>query len=314
MGQQQRKPGRARTAAPMALIGAFAVAGALAGCGGGTTNVSNAAHTAKASPSGTASPGMTSPSATANATAAASVTAFVPIVEPFDPGHPARAKAAPASCDGQQTTMAIEQCYQTRTENTDAAINAVQAARYRAGPAAQRAAILASDKAWLAARPAVCGKAFHSGGTIDGINISACLLDESTARLASVKGVTPPVAKLNSTDNTDPSALSWYTTPAGSRIAMVDTQGDSSGGVVISWVIIGGAQGFVVNPSQFYYQAGSFTDHGKTEPPNPTGHRVATGAEYQFGIDYTRLSADPHAGKGTGGYVYAAGVPVAVWR
>ncbi|HEY1917500.1 MAG TPA: lysozyme inhibitor LprI family protein [Streptosporangiaceae bacterium] len=303
-------------AAPMALIGAFAVAGAPAGCGSGSTNVSNAAHTAKAGPSGTASPGMTSPSAAAagTATAAASMTVFVPIVEPFDPGHPARAKSAPASCDGQQTTIAIEQCYETRTENTDAAINAVQSARYRAGTAPERAAILASDKAWLAARPVVCGKAFHSGGTIDGINISACLLDESTARLASVKGITPPVAKLNSTDSTDPSALSWYTTPAGSRIAMVDTQGDSSGGSVISWVIIGGAQGFVVNPGQFSYQDGSFTDHGKTEPPNPTGHRVATGTEYQFGIDYTRLSADPHAGKGTGGYVYAAGVPVAIWR
>jgi uncharacterized protein YecT (DUF1311 family) len=311
---QQGKAGRIRVAAPVALISTFAVAGALTGCASGATKVSNAGHTVKAtaSSSATASPSNTASGMAASGTAAA--TGFVPIVEPFDPGHPARTRTAPASCGSQQTTLAIEQCYEVRTENTDAAINAVQSARYRVASAAQRAAILASDKAWLAARPVVCAKAFHSGGTIDGINISACLLDESTARLAAVKGITPPVAKLSATDNTDPSALSWYTTPAGSRIAMVDTQGDNSGGAIISWVIIGGAAGFVVNPSQFFYQDGSFTDHGKVEPPNPSGHRVATGAQYQFGIDYTHLSADPNKAKRTGGYVYAAGVPVAIWR
>jgi hypothetical protein len=30
---------------------------------------------------------------------------------------------------------------------------------------------------------------------------------------------------LKSTDNTDPGALSWYTTPGRSRIAMIGTQG-----------------------------------------------------------------------------------------
>ena len=34
---------------------------------------------------------------------------------------------------------------------------------------------------------------------------------------------------------------------------------------------------------------------------------------YQFSIDYSRLSADPNAGKG-GGWVYAPGAPAAVWR
>jgi len=32
---------------------------------------------------------------------------------------------------------------------------------------------------------------------------------------------------------------------------MIDTQGDGSGGVMFSWVVIGGANGFWVNPAQF---------------------------------------------------------------
>jgi hypothetical protein len=161
----------------------------------------------------------------------------------------------------------------------------------------------------------VCALAFHSGGTIDGINAAACLLDESTARLAAVQGITPPAATLKSTDNPDPSALTWYTTPGGSRIAMLDTQGDQTGGVIISWMIIGGAQGFVVNPAQFDYRDGSFTDPGIVAPPNPKWHRVATGVEYQFGMDYSHVTADPNAAKGAGGYVYAPGAAAAaIWR
>jgi len=248
------------------------------------------------------------------ASGTAAATGFVPIVEPFDPGHPARTRTAPASCGSQQTTLAIEQCYEVRTENTDAAINAVQSARYRVASAAQRAAILASDKAWLAARPVVCAKAFHSGGTIDGINISACLLDESTARLDAVKDVIAPEAELKSTDSIDPSQLSWYTTPEGSRIAEIDTQGDQTGGAVVSWVIIGGADGFVVNPKQFFFQDGSFTDAGIIQGTNPTYHKVPVGVMYQFGIDYSKLSSDPNKAKGSGGYVYVPGTPVAIWR
>ncbi len=95
---------------------------------------------------------------------------------------------------------------------------------------------------------------------------------------------------------------------------MTDTQGDSSGGVIIAWVIIGGAQGFLVNPAQFTYVDGSFTDTGQVQPPSPAGHRVSPGAEYQFDVDYRHLAADPDASKGTGGWVYAPGSPVAVWR
>jgi uncharacterized protein YecT (DUF1311 family) len=240
--------------------------------------------------------------------------AFTPIVEPFDPGHPAQGKRAPAACGGQSSTLAIEQCYEAKTEDADAAIDAIQLARYQKGVPAQEAAIAAGDRAWLSAREPVCEQAFHSGGTIDGINAASCLLDESTARLDALKGITPAEAVLKSTDNTDPAALSWYTTPEGSRIAMIDTQGDSSGGAIIASVIIGGADGFLVNPAQFPYQDGSFTDAGKAEAPNPGGRRVAPGAEYQFNIDYTHLSAGPERRGGQGGWVYAPGTPVAIWR
>ena len=43
----------------------------------------------------------------------------------------------------------------------------------------------------------------------------------------------------------------------------------------------------MVNPKQFYYADGSFTDDGIFLRPNPTFHRVATGVEYQFDIDYS---------------------------
>jgi hypothetical protein len=61
----------------------------------------------------------------------------------------------------------IDQCFEIRTENTDAAIDAVQQARYDAAPPAGQAATLAQDSAWLAARGPVCQLAFHSGGSVD---------------------------------------------------------------------------------------------------------------------------------------------------
>ena len=76
---------------------------------------------------------------------------------------------------------------------------------------------------------------------------------------------------------------------------------------------MGGADGFVVNPKQFYFQDGSFTDPGVVQGPNPAFHRVATGARYEFDIDYSKLSKDPNANKSGAGYLYAPGAPVAVW-
>jgi uncharacterized protein YecT (DUF1311 family) len=283
-----------------ALVGLMA-----AGCSSGSSS----------SASSTAAGTTTSPSGQPSAAAASTAPPFAAIVEPFDPGHPAQPQTTPDNCGSELTTIGIEHCYQGKTESTDVQIDAVQQAAYNsATTASARAAIVAADSAWLAARTPVCQAAFTTGGTIDGISVATCLLAESTARLAAVKNVTPPEAVLKSTDSTDPNDLSWYTTPEGSRIAEIDTQGDQTGGAVIGWVIIGGADGFVINPKQFYFQDGSFTDPGIIEPPNPAYHRVATGVMYQFGIDYSRLSHDPNATKGTGGYLYAPGTPVAVWR
>jgi uncharacterized protein YecT (DUF1311 family) len=295
--------GRGRAWHPM-RVAVVALIGLAAGCSSSASSSSGttSATTQSGTPTGS----------TASASASA-VPGFVAIVEPFDPGHPARTQAAPASCGGQPTTLAIEQCYQIKTENTDAAIDAVQLARYDSASPAQRTVILAQDSAWLSARPPVCQAAFHTGGTVDGISAAACLLDESTARLDAVKGITPPEAKLKATDSIDPNQLSWYTTPEGSRIAEIDTQGDQTGGAIVAWIVIGGADGFVINPRQFYFSDGSFTDYGIIQPPDPTYHRVGTGVEYQFSIDYSHLSAAP-TGNPAAGYVYVPGTPVAIWQ
>jgi uncharacterized protein YecT (DUF1311 family) len=295
----------------MAAVAAAAI-GLLAGCNSSSSSSAAASSTATASASGTAaSTGATG--AAASASSSASAIAFVPITEPFDPGRAATPKSSPASCDGQSTTLAIEQCFENKTETADAAIDTLRQASFVSASAAQQAVINAADSGWLSARGPVCAKAFQTGGTIDGINASVCLLDESTARLDALKGITPPEAVLKSTDSTSLSDLSWYTTPEGSRIAMIDTQGDETGGAIIAWVVIAGSDGFVVNPAQFPYRDGSFTDAGIVQGPNPAGHKVATGTVYQFSIDYSHLSSAPDQGK-NGGWVYAPGTPVAVWR
>jgi uncharacterized protein YecT (DUF1311 family) len=294
------------------VVVAVALIGPLAACGSSNSSSSSgsSASSSSAGPTGA----RTSPSSppTAHATSAPP---FAAIVEPFDPGHPAQTKSAPADCGSQSTTLAITQCFENQTETTDAQIDTVQLGNYNSAPSfSAKASIVAQDSAWLTARGPVCQAAFNTGGTIDQINIASCLLDESTARLDAVKNITPPEVRLKSTDSTDPSQLSWYTTPEGSRIAEIDTQGDQTGGAVISWVIIGGADGFVVNPKQFFFQDGSFTDDGIIQGTDPTYHKVPTGVMFQFGIDYSKLSSDPNASKGSGGYVYVPGSPVAVWQ
>jgi uncharacterized protein YecT (DUF1311 family) len=311
--------GRVRTInGGLAVAAASAAAiGVLAGCGGSSGSTAGSATQARTeTASAPQSPAATSGGAatgTAASGAPSTAAAFVPITEPFDPGHPAGARSAPANCGGQDSTLAIERCYEAKTESADAAIDAMRQASFASAAAGQQATINSDDSGWLAARATVCDQAYRTGGTIDGINIASCLLDESTARLDALKGITPPEAVLKSTDSTILSDLSWYTTPKGSRVAMIDTQGDATGGAIIAWVIIAGPDGFAVSPAQFYYGNGAFTDAGKVQGPDPSGHRVAPGTEYQFSIDYSRLSADPHAGKG-GGWVYAPGTPAAVWR
>ena len=296
----------------LAVLTMSAIAvGVLAGCGNSGNSASGGA-TQSAPAAGSAS--SSAPTASSAATATPAV-AFQPIVEPFDPGHPARAVSTPPSCGSQTSTVAIETCYEDKAETYDAQIDLVQQNRYQSGSLATQTAIGDDDTAWLQARQTVCAKAYQTGGTIDGINIAACLLDESTARLLGLRGTIPPEAALKSTDSTSLTDVAWYTTPEGSRIGMTDTQGDMTGGAVIAWVIIGGWQGFVVNPAQFYYSDGAFTDKGVLQAPGiASGYRVAPGAEYQFSVDYSHLSSDPNGTKGTGGYVYAPGNPVAVWR
>jgi uncharacterized protein YecT (DUF1311 family) len=295
----------------LAVLTMSAVAvGVLAGCGGSSSSSSSGGATQIASASGSAS---STPTASASSTASAA--AFVPIVEPFDPGHPARAVTTTASCGSLGTTLAIEKCYEDKAETYDAQIDLVQQNRYQSGSVAQQTAIGDDDTAWLEARQTVCAKAYQAGGTIDGINIAACLLDESTARLLGLRGTIPPEALLKSTDSTSLSDVAWYTTPEGSRIGLIDTQGDSTGGVIIAWVVIGGADGFVINPAQFFFSDGAFTDKGVLQPPaTAAGYRVGPGIQYQFTVDYSHLSSDPNAAKGSGGFVYAPGNPVARWR
>jgi uncharacterized protein YecT (DUF1311 family) len=310
----------ATTGAKLALTAATAIGiGLLAGCSTGSSSTgTSATQGTTATASTTVGPSAAAGSSTAAASASASpstATAFVPITEPFDPGHAARATSGPADCASQQTTVAIEQCYENKTETADAAIDAAQQASFASATAAQQATMNAADSAWLAARPTVCKMAYNTGGTIDGINIASCLLDESTARLDAVKGITPPQAVLKSSDSSLMSNISWYTTPEGSRIGFLDTQGDLSGhGIIAAWIIIGGADGFTVNPAQFFYSDGAFTDPGVIQGVNPSGHRVAPGTEYQFQFDYSHLSSDPNQAKGAGGYVYAPGAPAVVWR
>ncbi len=122
----------------------------------------------------------------------------------------------------------------------------------------------------------------------------------------------PAEARLKATDSTNPSQLSWYTTPEGSRIAQINTQGDQAEGEIVAWVIIGGADGFVINPGQFYFINRSLTDYGIVQPPDPTYHRVGTGVEYTFDIDCSHLPAVPPAA--VEGYVYVPGTPVAIWQ
>jgi hypothetical protein len=133
-----------------------AVIGALAGCSSAGPASGSSAPAAQTTPGSATASSAGTPSVAAAA-------AFAPIVEPFDPGHPARTRPAPASCGGQPTTLAIERCYEARIENTDAAIDAVKLARYQNGSQARRAAITAGDSAWLSASRSAPGPSMAAG-------------------------------------------------------------------------------------------------------------------------------------------------------
>ena len=140
LGEAMRHARRKTLLIPVVALVMLAVP--LAGCGSSASSGSP----------GTAASSGPAASGTVSAAAAAS---FAGIVEPFDPGHPARSGSAPGSCGGQSTAIEIERCYQAKTENVDAQIDVVQSARYSSASPAERKTILAQDSAWLAARAPV---------------------------------------------------------------------------------------------------------------------------------------------------------------
>src|SRR5579863_953731 len=152
--------GHARTGVKVALaVVSAAGIGVLAGCstGSSSTGASTAPGTtvtsgAAGSTSAAAGPATTAPAGASPSTSSA----FVPITEPFDPGHPARTTPGPADCASQQTTLAIVQCYEDKTETADAAIDEAQQASFATATVAKQIAMNAADQAWLAVRPTVC--------------------------------------------------------------------------------------------------------------------------------------------------------------
>ena len=301
----------------MAAVSAIGM-GVLAGCSGsGSSTGSSATPGTTATASGASSNSATAPaaSATVTMTAPPSTIAFVPITEPFDPGHPARPSQGVSDCPSQLITLVTAQCYHDLAEAQDAVTDATLQAKFVKATPARQAAMNAADQAWLAARATVCAKAYHTGGTIDQANIARCLSDESLARTFAVQGIQAPtvVLKLNFPEHQNPVDTSWFSAPDGSRIGLVGSQGDATGSVIITWTVIAGANGFVVNPLQYYYRNGYFKDAGIMEQPDQAGHVVAPGTEYAFSIDYSNLAHDPYRYQDPGQFIYAPAGELAVW-
>src|SRR5580658_6488588 len=125
--------------------------GLAAGCSSGSLSSSGSAGSAATTPGATATASPPPP--------------FAPIVEPFDPGRAARTRTGPADCGSQPSTLAIEQCYEIKTENADAQIDTAVQLLYRTAPLDNvKTAIVTQDAAWLAARGPVCQAAFKTGG------------------------------------------------------------------------------------------------------------------------------------------------------
>jgi uncharacterized protein YecT (DUF1311 family) len=293
----------------MAAVSAISI-GVLAGCTGSGSPTGSSATTATANGNR-----ATAPAATVTMTAPPRTIAFVPITEPFDPGHPARPRQEGDDCPSQLVTLATAQCYHDMAEAQDAATDATLQAKFAKATLARQAAMNAADQAWLAARATVCAKAYHTGGTTDQASIARCVADESLARTFAVQGIQAPtvVLKLNFPEHQNPVDTSWFSAPDGSRIGLAGTQGDTAGSVIITWTVIAGANGFVVNPLQYYYRNGYFKDAGIMEQPDQAGHVVAPGTEYAFSIDYRNLAHDPYRYQDPGQFIYAPAGELAVW-
>ncbi|MEV6770066.1 lysozyme inhibitor LprI family protein [Nocardia sp. NPDC051030] len=311
-----RIPKRSQTRRYVIIAVAAAVIGAALTVGG-VVAVRSLTSSPQASPAA-APPAATKPAAPVTTTAAG--TPFVYTVEPWSTdGKPAKAHSALEDCSQKNSTSDIASCYQDHIENTDAAIDALQLARFTKEPESGRADILAEDSAWLAARPNTCN-VFKTGGTIDRITFAKCLLDISEARLADLQGITVPKATLglptfkenHDVKDSDWALADWYTTPKGSRIAATVTS-EAQAASTTCWQIIGGPSGFTVDPTQFYFAKGSEITPGQT-PANktsPAGHHVAPGENYGFCLSYKGAKARLNQ---PGSFTYSPDTPVAEWK
>lgn len=69
-----------------------------------------------------------------------------------------------------------------------------------------------------------------------------------------------------------------------------------------------------MKPADFYFVDASFTDAGQVGLPAPP-QMLPAGQKADVSIEYSHLSSDPNASKGTGEFVYApAGKVVATFR
>lgn len=230
--------------------------------------------------------------------------AFRPIVEPFDPGHAAHTRPGGKNCSSESSTADIELCFEVAVENTDARIDKVREASFTNADAASQRRINADDTLWLQQRAPICEEFYNSGGTIDGVNIGSCLLDESTARLAALQRTSQQPEQLQASDDASmQGGVQFYTAGDGTRIAAIHSQGDQHGGAVIDWTIIGGYRGFTIKASAFTFVDGQFTDAGVAQAAAPTNVRSAHRVD--LSIDYTQLAKDPNASKKSGRFVYA---------
>jgi uncharacterized protein YecT (DUF1311 family) len=285
---------------------------AVACSGGGPASVTRPSTTSTPFSSATTS---IAPTSIAGTTVAPASSAFVPIPSYLNGSGPAQPAPDPGDCTTKASTVDIEGCYAAKIENLDAKINQIQLTRFQGANDTARVAILSDDSSWLAARTPVCNALPQTGGTIDRTNGAICQFNVTTARLAAVQNSAVAVKHLIGSDNPDPSSIAYYTSPGGSLLGMFHSQGDQTGGGIISWHVIGGYQGFIVNPAQFPFVDGSFVDHGVVQGSGVTGHKVATGESYSFSIDYSQLGHDPHASAKTGRFQYApAGAVKADWQ
>lgn len=214
-------------------------------------------------------PSVTTPAST-------SPSAFVPIVEPFDSGHPARAQSAPPAggCSAMTSTVDIATCELDQAETTDARIDAVQRGRFDAASPAGAAAINADDRAWLAARGPICQAAYHSGGSIDQINIAGCIRAESATRLAVFTHSLPsPVTGTANWAGNDRQP-SYVTLADGTRIGV--TVSPDTSGLTVTFIVVAGYRGLALSAGQFgRVQGGQVVAGPAAGPPELAGTQLA---------------------------------------